>query len=81
MNRDEIERTFVATLKTDAPEADPSTLDRTADLREELDIDSMDFLKLMTKVHQAFGIEIPEADYPELFTLDGAVAYVAGKLG
>jgi acyl carrier protein len=32
-------------------------------------------------VHQAFGIEIPEADYPELFTLDGAVAYVAGKLG
>lgn len=79
MNRDDIERTFIATLKTIAPESDPSTLDRGADLREELDIDSMDFLKLMTKVHQTFGIEIPESDYPALFTLDGAVGYIAGK--
>lgn len=81
MTRDEIEKTFVAALRTIAPEADPSSLDRNADIREELDIDSMDFLKLMTKVHQAFAVEVPEADYPKLFTLEGAVSYVAGKLG
>ena len=52
-----------------------------ADLREALDIDSMDFLNFITAIHHRLGVEIPELDYPKLVTLDGAVAYVAAKLG
>ncbi len=63
-----------------APEADFKALDSSADLRESLDIDSMDFLNFITALHRRLGIDIPEADYPKLFTLAGAMAYLRAKL-
>ena len=60
-----------------APEADLETIDPSADLREALDIDSMDFLNFVTALHRRLGVDIPEIDYPKLVTLDGAVAYLA----
>ncbi len=63
-----------------APEADLGGLDATADLREALDIDSMDFLNFITAVDKRLGYAVPEADYPKLFTLDGAVEYLETKL-
>lgn len=62
-----------------APEADLDTLDPEADLREALDIDSMDFLNVVIALHERLGVDIPEADYPELVTLDGMLAYLADK--
>jgi acyl carrier protein len=62
-----------------APEADPATLADEDDLRETLDLDSMDFLNLVTALHERTGIDIPERDYPELFTLKGAVAFLAAR--
>jgi len=62
-----------------APEADLATLDGTRDLREQLDLDSMDFLNLVIALHQRLGVDIPEADYAELVTLDGALRYLARK--
>lgn len=59
-----------------APEADLASLDPAADLREALDVDSMDFLNFITAIHHRLGIDIPEIDYPKLGTLDGAVAYL-----
>ena len=59
-----------------APEADLDSVAGNADLRETLDLDSMDFLNFMSGLHERTRIEIPEADYPKLFTLDGAVAYL-----
>ena len=56
------------------------TLDPSADLREALDIDSMDFLNFVTALHHRLGINIPELDYPKLFTMDGAVSYLRSKL-
>jgi acyl carrier protein len=64
-----------------APEADLASIDPAADLREALDIDSMDFLTFITAVHHRLGCDIPEIDYPKLVTLDGAVAYLTAKLG
>jgi acyl carrier protein len=64
-----------------APEMNLGALDPEADLREILDIDSMDFLNFVIAVHHRLGIEIPEIDYPKLTTLDGAVSYLAAKLG
>jgi acyl carrier protein len=62
-----------------APEADLGALDPKADLREALDIDSMDFLNVMIALHKRLGVEIPEADYPKLFTFDGAIAYLSAR--
>ena len=59
-----------------APEAELDSVAGDADLRETLDLDSMDFLNFMSGLHERTGIDIPEADYPKLFTLDGAVAYL-----
>jgi len=63
-----------------APEIDLKTIDAGADLREALDIDSMDFLNFVTAIHHRLGVDIPEIDYPKLVTLDGAVHYLEAKL-
>jgi acyl carrier protein len=64
-----------------APEADFGSLDRTADVREALDIDSMDFLNFVIAVHRRLNVDIPEIDYPKLVTIDGATKYLSAKLG
>ena len=64
-----------------APEVDLQTLDPSADLRQALDIDFMDFLNFVIAVHHRLGVDIPELDYPKLITLDGAVTYLRTKLG
>ncbi len=63
-----------------APEADLASIDPAADLREVLDIDSMDFLNLITAIHHRLGVDIPEIDYPKLVTLNGAIGYLAARL-
>jgi acyl carrier protein len=59
-----------------APEADLSAVAGDEDLREALDLDSMDFLNFVIALHEHTGIDIPEADYPRLRTLDGVIAYL-----
>jgi len=59
-----------------APEADLTTLAGDEDMREALDLDSMDFMNLVVALHERTGIDIPEADYPKLHTLAGATAYL-----
>jgi len=63
-----------------APEIDFESLDPRADLREEADIDSMDFLNLLTALHTRLRVEIPEADNAKLITVQGAIDYLAAKL-
>lgn len=67
-------------LNNIAPEADLTSVDPAADLREAIDIDSMDFLTFITAIHHRLGIDIPEIDYPKLVTLDGAVKYITAHL-
>ncbi len=62
-----------------APEIDFAALDPTSDLREQADLDSMDFLNLLTALHQRLGVEIPDADARRLATIDDAIAYLSGK--
>lgn len=76
----EIRKLLQEELNNIAPEIDMATLDPAADLREAMDIDSMDFLNFIAAVHHRLGIEIPEIDYPKLFTLDGATKYMAAAL-
>jgi len=81
MTRDEIKQVVVQTLHTIAPEADPNELSPDAAIRVQLDIDSMDALNFFIRLHQKLGVEIPEADYGKLNTLNECVAYLAAKLG
>jgi acyl carrier protein len=81
MNDLDIRNVVQEELNNIAPEADLATIDPAADLREALDIDSMDFLNFVIAVHHRLGIDIPEIDYPKLITLDRAVKYLKTKLG
>jgi len=81
MNHNDIRKAIQEELNNIAPEIDMASVDPTADLREVIDIDSMDFLNFITAVHHRLNIDIPENDYPKLVTLDGAVAYIGAKLG
>ncbi|WP_210324740.1 acyl carrier protein [Microvirga alba] len=67
-------------LKLIAPDIDLAAIDPKHDLREECDIDSMDFLSLVTALHRRLGVDVPERDYPKLITLDGATEYLRRKL-
>jgi len=80
MTKQQIRAALVEELSNVAPEADLASLDPGADLREALDIDSMDFLNFITAVDRRLGFAVPEADYQKLFTLDGAVEYIGTKL-
>jgi len=81
MNDSEIRAVLCEELGNIAPEMDLQKLDPLADLREALDIDSMDFLNFVIAVHHRLGVEIPELDYPKLVTLGGAISYLEAKLG
>ena len=50
-------------------------------LRDQVDLDSMDGLNLVDALHAKFAIEIPEADYQKLVTLNDLLAYLKGKVG
>lgn len=80
MTNDEIRETVVRILQEIAPEADPEQIEPNVDLRDQLDIDSMDFLNFVIGVHEELHVEIPEGDYPQLVTLDGLVEYVQQRL-
>jgi acyl carrier protein len=81
MTDTDMEKAVLASIAKVAPEADTSSLDRDADIRDELDLDSMDFLNVVTALHDALGVTIPEADYAKVRTVRGAVAYLREKLG
>jgi acyl carrier protein len=81
MNQSDILTVLQEELANIAPEADFKSLDHSADLREALDIDSMDFLNFAIAVHRRLAVDIPEIDYPKLVTIDGAIKYLAAKLG
>lgn len=80
MTDEELRKLVLDALASVAPELDAATLLPDKSFRDQLDIDSMDFLNYVIALHEALGVDIPEADQPHLLSIDGAVAYLAGKL-
>ena len=80
MNDDEIRGVVLRLLSQVAPEADMAAIKPDVRLRDQIDIDSMDALNFLISIDAELHVEIPEADYPKLTTLDNIVAYLAGKL-
>jgi len=81
MTRDQIRSTVLDVLGAVAPEGDYARLKPDRPLRDQLDIDSYDFLNVMIQLHDRLGVDIPEADYQQLATLDAAVDYLCARAG
>lgn len=77
MNAEQARETVFAVLGQITPEADFEELEPDVEFREQLDIDSMDFLNFIIGIHERTGIDVPEEDYPLLASLNGCVAYLA----
>ena len=80
MNRNEIRSTLLACLSEVAPEIADDEVEDDTDIRDELDLDSMDILRWVQGIHKALGVEIPEADYGKIASLGDAVDYVAVRI-
>jgi len=80
MTDDEIREVVLRLLKQVAPEADMSAIKPDLRLRDQIDIDSMDALNFLISVDAELHVDIPEADYPKLTTLDNIVAYLSQAL-
>ena len=76
MNSRDIEAILREELHRIAPEIDTETIERDEDLREEFDIDSIDFLNLVIALSKRFEIELPEVDYPQMDTYNRMIAYL-----
>jgi acyl carrier protein len=81
MSEDELRAAVLNAISEVAPEIDVAQIDHGADLREAIELDSMDFLNVAIAVGKATGIEVPEADYPKLGSVDAWVAYLAPRGG
>ncbi len=64
-----------------APDADLSGLQHDQPLREQLDLDSMDFLDIVMELRKRYQLEVPKEDYPHLASLDSTVSYLTPLLG
>lgn len=80
MNAQDAEAALTQELHRIAPDVDVAEIDRGGNLREEFDIDSMDFLNLVIALNKRFGIPIPDSDYPRLASFSEAVAYLANTV-
>lgn len=62
-----------------APEVDPSALQLSKPLRQQVDLDSMDWLNFLVSLHSQFGVNIPEADYAKLVSLNDVLDYLQAR--
>lgn len=76
MTRDEIRDVILDILEDIAPDEDLSTLKDDVSFRDQLELDSMDFLDIVMELRKRYRIQIPEEDYPELASMDSTCAYL-----
>ena len=81
MNPAELRSIIVEEIGNIAPEVDAAPLGDAEDLREALDLDSMDIFNVVVALSLRLKLNIPDADVPQLVTLGGGVAYLADRLG
>ena len=80
MTIDEIKNAILEIIQDIDDEADLENLNPSDALRDQLDLDSMDFLDIVMELRKRYQIQIPEADYPQLATLDSCVNYLVPRL-
>ena len=81
MTRAEVQQTVVEALTSVAPEIDAAMLKPETPLRDQTDLDSMDFLRFIIELHARVGVDVPETDYAKLASLAAATDYLVMRLG
>ena len=76
MKAEEIRATILEVMHEIVPDEDLSNLKGDVRIRDQIEMDSMDFLDIIMELRKRHGIIVPEDDYMELSTLDGSVAYL-----
>jgi len=80
MTRPEIRGVVLDILENIAPDEDLSDLNDSEPFREQMELDSMDFLDIVMELRKRYRVQIPEEDYPHLNTMNGTVDYLEPKL-
>lgn len=80
MSKDEIRTLVIEAIQGIAPELKESDIEPDEDIRDECDLDSMDFLNLLDALKKSCGVSIPEADYPHVRTLNTMLDYLSNRL-
>jgi len=80
MTNEQIKATIIKEILTVAPEIQKEEIQPNANIQRSLEIDSFDFLKILTALHKELGVEVPEADYAKVDTLDHMVNYFSQRL-
>ncbi|CAI8271796.1 MAG: Acyl carrier protein [Opitutia bacterium UBA7350] len=79
MTEDQVKQIVIEIINEIAPDEDTKGLKDELALREQMDLDSMDFLDIVMELRKQHGIEVPEADYPELASLKSCADYLTPK--
>lgn len=80
MNRAELAGKVLALVTEIAPDVDPASVIPAVDFRDQFDFDSMDTLNFAIALHRELGLDVPEAEYAHLASLDKCVEYLGKKL-
>jgi acyl carrier protein len=80
MNREELARRVLELVTGIAPDVDAASVIPGIDFRDQFDFDSMDTLNLAIALHRELGVEVPEADYAQLASVDKCLAYLGPRL-
>ena len=77
---DQIRQAIIGIISDIAPDENASNIDPAVRLREQLDLDSMDFLDIVMELRKRYGVHVPDTDYQNLATLDSCVEYLRDKM-
>jgi acyl carrier protein len=77
---DELKALILREVGNIAPEVELDQINTATNLREQVDLDSMDMLNLLIAIHTATGVDIPEAAYAKMASVDDAVAYLRNRV-
>jgi len=75
MNKDEIKSIIIKTILEVAPDIEEQEIEPNENLQQSLEIDSFDFLKILTQMNEEISIEVPESDYSKVGTLEDMAEY------
>jgi acyl carrier protein len=79
MTKEDIKKVVLDIISEIAPDEDLSNVKPSVRLRDQLDLDSMDFLDIVMELRKKFGIEVPEDEYVQLASLDSCANYLIPK--
>ena len=79
MTAEQVKQIVIDIINEIAPDEDTTNLKSEVNLRDQMDLDSMDFLDIVMELRKQHGIEVPEEDYPKLASLDSCADYLTPK--